>query len=168
MKINSFTNYAFRILIMLGANPNKTVSLTEVAKAYDISLNHLKKVSSRLVEHGLVTTERGRTGGLKLHKAAIDIRLGEIFRISQTDTAFVECMASEGPGCVISPVCRLRGIFSKALEQFVAYMDEYTLHDLVLNKAELNEHLGFELIESVALTTNGENEPEKEQPLHHE
>ena len=82
MKINSFTNYAFRVLIMLGANPDRTISLTEIAKAYDISLNHLKKVSSRLVEHGLVSTERGRSGGLRLLKSPSDIRLGEIFRIS--------------------------------------------------------------------------------------
>ena len=104
MKINSFTNYAFRVLIMLGANPDRTISLTEIAKAYDISLNHLKKVSSRLVEHGLVSTERGRSGGLRLLKSPSDIRLGEIFRISQTETAFVECLDKGGEGCAISPV----------------------------------------------------------------
>ena len=111
MKINSFTNYAFRILIMLGANPDRTVSLSEVAAAYDISLNHLKKVAARLVEHQLVETERGRTGGLRLLKSVDEVRLGEIFRISQTDTAFVECMGGDSSACVISPVCRLQSIF---------------------------------------------------------
>lgn len=145
MKINSFTNYAFRVLIMLAANPQRTVSLTEVAKAYDISINHLKKVSARLVEHNLVSTERGRSGGLKLIKAADDIKLGEIFRISQTDTAFVECLGdSEEKGCVISPVCKLQSIFQQALVNFIAFMDDYTLSDLVANKSEINDFLQIE------------------------
>ena len=149
MKINSFTNYAFRVLIMLGANPDRTISLTEIAKAYDISLNHLKKVSSRLVEHGLVSTERGRSGGLRLLKSPSDIRLGEIFRISQTETAFVECLDKGGEGCAISPVCKLQGIFQQALTEFIVTMDKHCLADLVLNKDALNEHLGIDLVELV-------------------
>ncbi|TCS42069.1 RrF2 family transcriptional regulator [Reinekea marinisedimentorum] len=147
MKINSFTNYAYRILIMLGANPDKTISLTEIASAYDISLNHLKKVSARLVENGYVSTERGRSGGLRISKPASEIGLGEIFRIAQTDTAFVECMAEEGEGCVISPVCQLQSIFKKALGEFIAVMDRYTLADLVENKADLNNLLGIEAVQ---------------------
>jgi Rrf2 family nitric oxide-sensitive transcriptional repressor len=148
MKINSFTNYAFRILIMLGANPDKTISLTEVAHAYDISLNHLKKVSARLVEHKLVSTERGRSGGLKLLRNPEDIRLGEIFQLSQTDTAFVECMGdSNAKGCAISPVCKLQSIFTEALDCFIQFMDGFTLEDLVQNKEELNQHLGIEVVQ---------------------
>ncbi len=148
MKINSFTNYAFRILIMLGANRDRTISLSEVAKAYGISLNHLKKVSARLVENELVQTERGRSGGLRLMVEPEDIRLGAIFRITQTDTAFVECMAGDPDVCVISPVCHLQSIFVKALVQFEKTMDQYTLADLVTNQDELNSHLGLELIAS--------------------
>ena len=146
MKINSFTNYAFRILIMLGANRDKTISLAEVANAYSISLNHLKKVSARLVDHQLVRTERGRSGGLRLNCAPEDIRLGEIFRISQTDTAFVECMNGNQDACVISPVCRLQNIFATALKEFERKMDEYTLADLVANADDLNRYLGVELV----------------------
>lgn len=147
MKINSFTNYAYRILIMLGANPERTVSLTEIASAYDISLNHLKKVSARLVENGYVSTERGRSGGLRISKPASEIGLGEIFRIAQTDTAFVECLAEEGEGCVISSVCQLQGIFKKALAEFIGVMDRYTLADLVENKADLNNLLGIDVVQ---------------------
>ncbi|EAR07650.1 RrF2 family transcriptional regulator [Reinekea blandensis] len=143
MKINSFTNYSFRILIMLGANPGRTIPLSEIASAYGISINHLKKVAARLIEQSLVDTVRGRSGGLVLKKAPEDIRLGEIFRISQTDTAFVECMDASSEGCVISPVCRLQGIFQKALAQFIDTMDGYTLADLVENKDDINVHLNL-------------------------
>lgn len=128
---------------MLGANPERTIPLSEIAVAYRISVNHLKKVSARLIEHGLVATERGRSGGLKLMRPAEHIPLGEIFRISQTETAFVECMDAESAGCVISPVCHLQGIFQTALAQFIETMDQYTLSDLVSNKNQLNEHLGL-------------------------
>lgn len=143
MKINSFTNYSFRILIMLGANPGRTIPLSEIAEAYQISINHLKKVAARLIEQDLVSTVRGRNGGLMLKKSPDRIRLGEIFRIAQTDTAFVECMDPESEGCVISPVCRLQGIFRSALLQFIETMDAYTLMDLVKNKDEINDHLNL-------------------------
>lgn len=141
MKINSFTNYSFRLLIMLGANPDRTIPLSEIASAYDISVNHLKKVSARLMEHGLISSARGRSGGIKLLVPPETVYLGEIFRISQTETAFVECLEKGEQGCAISPVCRLKGIFESALSQFIKVMDEYTLADLIENRDEINHHL---------------------------
>lgn len=135
---------------MLGANQDRTISLAEVAKAYGISLNHLKKVSARLVENGLVHTERGRSGGLRLLRELEDVRLGEIFRITQTDTAFIECLGGDPSVCVISPVCKLQSILVVALKSFEKTLNEYTLADLVYNPEALNDHLGMELIASSA------------------
>ena len=40
-------------------------------------------------------------------------------------------------GCVISPVCRLKGVFFEALTAFVAVLENYTLADIIRNKLEL-------------------------------
>ena len=40
-------------------------------------------------------------------------------------------------GCVISPVCQLKGVFFEALTAFIAVLDRYTLADVITNKDEL-------------------------------
>jgi len=40
-------------------------------------------------------------------------------------------------GCVISPACRLKGVFFEALTAFVSVLEGYTLADIIDNKIEL-------------------------------
>ena len=40
-------------------------------------------------------------------------------------------------GCVISPVCQLKGVFFEALTAFIAVLECYTLADVITNKDEL-------------------------------
>ena len=44
-------------------------------------------------------------------------------------------------GCVISPVCQLKGVFFEALTAFVTVLECYTLADIVSNKVELADIL---------------------------
>ncbi|WP_350557598.1 Rrf2 family transcriptional regulator [Psychrobacter sp. CAL346-MNA-CIBAN-0220] len=41
-------------------------------------------------------------------------------------------------GCVISPVCQLKGVFFEALTAFITVLERYTLADIINNKAELD------------------------------
>ncbi|WP_201525925.1 Rrf2 family transcriptional regulator [Psychrobacter frigidicola] len=40
-------------------------------------------------------------------------------------------------GCVISPVCQLKGIFFEAITAFINVLEGYTLADIINNEAEL-------------------------------
>lgn len=44
----------------------------------------------------------------------------------------------EAFGCVISPVCQLKGVFFEALTAFIAVLERYTLADIIANKDELS------------------------------
>lgn len=147
MKVNRFTNYAFRALIAVAANPDKLLTVSDIARSYDISENHVKKVIARLIKHGYLSSLRGRHGGVKLAKPATSINVGEVFRFTQTDTAFLDCFARGVEGCAISPVCRLKGLFLSALDAFVAVLEQHTLADLVANPDAINELLAIEVVE---------------------
>lgn len=41
-------------------------------------------------------------------------------------------------GCVISPVCQLKGVFFEALTAFITVLERYTLADVITNKDELS------------------------------
>ena len=44
----------------------------------------------------------------------------------------------QGLGCVISPVCQLKGVFFEALTAFINVLEGYTLADVITNKDELS------------------------------
>ena len=63
MKLNRATRYALYAVLELARNPEKHLSATEIAKRYDISVNHLIKVLHDLGRARLVRSVRGARGG---------------------------------------------------------------------------------------------------------
>lgn len=85
MKLTRFTEYSLRVLMHLGLHPSRLCSITEIARANRVSEHHLTKVAHHLGQIGLVTTVRGRGGGLKLARLPDLISVGSIVR--QTEEA---------------------------------------------------------------------------------
>ncbi|MEG3767530.1 Rrf2 family transcriptional regulator [Alteromonas sp. 14N.309.X.WAT.G.H12] len=148
MKINTFTNLAFRVLIYLALRRNQTVKTGDIAKSYGVSYNHLKKVITLLIEHEYILATKGRGGGIRLALEANAINIGKVFRLTIEDVALAECFASPSNKCVISPTCRLRTILQDATSIFIAELDKYTLSDLVEGRENaLANHLAIDVIE---------------------
>ncbi len=59
--------------------------------------------------------------------------------INETET-YIKSLSSKN-GCVISPVCRLKGVFFEALTAFVTVLESYTLADIISNKLQLADIL---------------------------
>ena len=64
MRLTRYTDYAMRVLLYLGARPDRVCSIADMARAYGISHNHLMKVVHQLGKAGYVTGVRGRHGGV--------------------------------------------------------------------------------------------------------
>ena len=75
MNITQHTDYALRVLMYLGAVPERRVTIKEVAERFDISRSHLMKIVTELVAKGFVDGARGKGGGLRLARAASEIGL---------------------------------------------------------------------------------------------
>lgn len=135
MRLTFHTDYALRVLIFLAVCPDGRVTTTEIADSFGLSHHHLRKVVESLRDQDLVSTARGRTGGLRLSRPPSEINIGALVRGTETDLDLVECM---GRGrCRISPACRLKGIFAEALTSFMGILDRYSLADVVSNQDEL-------------------------------
>lgn len=141
MKLTLYTDYALRMLIFLAVHDGRPATVSDVAKAYGLSRNHLLKVALNLGRLGYVRTARGRSGGISLAVPPEDINLGKVLRAMEDGFALVECLGPGGGGCIISPACRLKGIVSKAVEAFLAVFDTHTLADLAGNSLLLEELL---------------------------
>ena len=141
MRLTTFTDYTLRVLMYLALQPERRVTVPEIASAYGISENHLTKVVHHLGRSGMIETLRGKSGGLRLAQTLEAIRLGTVVRASEGEAAFVACMGGTSEACCIAPVCRLADILEEALGALYASLDRYTLADLVASPRKLQRLL---------------------------
>lgn len=140
MRLTRYTDYAMRVMLYLGARPERQCSIAEIAGAYGISQNHLMKVVNDLVKAGYLTSTRGRSGGVKLAHAPADINLGALFRHTEDDLDLVGCGT-----CVIAPGCGLSEVFGEALAAFIGVLDAYSLADVMARRRDFIRLLNLDL-----------------------
>lgn len=145
MRLSTRTDYAVRMLILLGLVKDRLVTIEEVATRYDIPKNHLMKVALLLIQLGYVEGVRGRSGGLRLKKEPDAIRLGEVALAIEPDFALVDCMRSGGC-CIIKPSCSLPLTLARAQEAFLAELNKLSLADLIAPKNALKANLSLEAV----------------------
>lgn len=137
MQLTQFSDYAMRTVLYLGCRPEKLVSVEEISRAYGISRHHLVRVVQSLTELGIVTSQRGRGGGMRLAKAPSEINVGWLIRQTEPHFNLVECLDLASNTCPIAPACGLMGAIQRAQQAFLAVLDEYTLDQFVKRKADL-------------------------------
>ena len=143
MRLTVYTDYAIRVLMYLALKKDGLATIAEIATSYDISKNHLMKVTHQLGVAGYVETVRGRGGGLRLAKRIDAVGLGEIVRHTEPDMAIVACLKPIDDPCVIRPCCVLRRALEKARAAFMDVLDGYTLEDLIQPRGRLVDLLGI-------------------------
>jgi Rrf2 family nitric oxide-sensitive transcriptional repressor len=130
VQLTRYSDYSLRVLIYLALDPERLVTIEDIAQGYDISKAHLMKVVHQLGLRGYVETVRGRGGGLRLARRPEEIRVGEVVRWTE-EMDLVECFDPASSQCAIEPVCGLRSALHEALAAFLAALDRYTIADLV-------------------------------------
>lgn len=130
MRLTTFSDYAFRVLIYLGSTPG-LATIADIANAYGISENHLMKVVHQLSRLGYIETVRGKGGGMRLARPPREIRVGEVLRATEDGFDLVECMGEGESDCRIVRACVLKGALGEAIAAFLGTLDRYTLADLV-------------------------------------
>jgi Rrf2 family nitric oxide-sensitive transcriptional repressor len=133
MQLSLFTDYSLRVLIFLGAHPDRLSTISEIAAAYRISGNHLMKVVNRLSSDGYIETVRGKGGGMRLSRAPNMINLGDVVRHMEDRFDIVECFNEKHQDCPLLPACTLRSVLADAHRNFMATLDRRTLQDVLGN-----------------------------------
>lgn len=140
MELTFYTDYALRVLIYLGVRSDGLCLISEIARDYGISRNHLVKVVHGLAKAGFVRTYRGRGGGVTLGRRPEEIRIGDVVRYTEGPIQPVEC-SREHNRCVITPACFLPSALDEAFASFLEVLDRYTLADALAKRAELGRIL---------------------------
>lgn len=140
MRLTMRTNLAMRVLMHCGVNAGRIVRKHEIADACNASENHLAQVINTLGQMGLIETQRGRAGGIRIARPLTELRVGAVFRAFEMGVPFAECFDPMANSCPLSACCRLREALAAAVEAFYASLDAITLEDLVRGNSGL-DHL---------------------------
>tara|TARA_R110002072_G_scaffold10726_26_gene49705 strand:+ start:3873 stop:4298 length:426 start_codon:yes stop_codon:yes gene_type:complete len=138
MQLSRHSDYTLRVLMYLSVRPDERGTLAQISAFYNISFEHLRKIVHELGKLGYIETFRGKGGGIELAYAAEDINVGVLLESVEGDKPLIDC---RGLDCRLAPVCTLNLALTRAQRAFFDTLKEYTLADLVGNKAMARELL---------------------------
>lgn len=127
MRLTDYTDYALRVLMHLGTRPGRTITIREIAAANGISHNHLSKIVHHLGLLGILTTLRGRAGGIRLARPPAQIMLGAVIRLIEPDFQMAECFSNYDNTGVLAGHGKLKQLLSKATSAFLERLDQVPL-----------------------------------------
>lgn len=128
------TRYTIRALQHLAdEHRNGPIRLDAIAEKQNIPRKFLTVILSEMVREGLVVSTRGRDGGYELGLPPVDIRYGDIIRLTRGSLALVPCASRNAHehcnNCLPESECRLRGLMLILRDEMAAMLDRISLAD---------------------------------------
>jgi Rrf2 family protein len=141
MRISTRARYALRALLDLELHQdNGSVTLKEIARRQEVSLQYLEHLFRPLVTAGIIRSVRGPKGGVFLARPAGEIKIGEIVRLLDGSVAPVECV--DNPGiCPRAESCATRDIWSDLKAAVDGVLNATTLQDLSARQKQKEQQL---------------------------
>ena len=126
MRLTKQTSHAIRILIDCARVVDRPIKVAEIAQRLDITQQNVFKIVHVLSRAGFVKAARGRNGGVRLARAADDIRIGDVVRATEVTHIEVEngAAGSKRSGIQSLPI---NTVLDVALEAFITVLDQHTV-----------------------------------------
>ena len=132
MMVSSKGRYALRVMLDLAERSDGGyIRLSDIARRQNISRKYLESIMPELCRCRLVESALGKSGGYRLTRAPADYRVGEILSAAEKELAPVACLAKDAKKCERSDLCYTLPFWQGLEEQIRAYVNRYSLQDLL-------------------------------------
>lgn len=136
MQITRQSEYALKTLLELARFPfGESLRTVEISKRQDIPEDFLKKTIQLLAKGGLITTQRGAQGGIRLNIPAHQITMAHVIETIEGKMAINPCLA-EGAHCKNESFCQIRPILQRAQEAMEEELRQESLQDIIHQEGE--------------------------------
>ena len=131
MRLSTKAQYAVRAMVSLTLlhEQGKPVSIKDIARKEDLSLNYLEQLFAMLRRNKIVKSVRGPGGGYVLARSAKDIRVDEIIDSVEETLVPVSCMEKNGE-CGCFEKCVTRNVWQGLGERIRNFLASITLDEL--------------------------------------
>lgn len=132
--------HAIRALIFLALQENDApVGASKIAEKIQAPANYLGKTLNQLARAGLLISQRGLGGGLKLAKNAADISLFDIVEPIEHVSSKSHCFMNKL--CCGPQPCRFHNRWHAVFTNFTDFLKSVSLHDLAEQNKSGQENL---------------------------
>lgn len=137
MLVSTKGRYGLRMMIDIARHKDEgRVSLREIGERQGISVKYLEQLARSLCAADLLHGSRGQGGGYTLARPARCITAGSILRATEGSTAPVSCLMGEDAQCPRQSDCETAAFWLGLDKMIAAYVNGYTLEDLVNDSEE--------------------------------
>ena len=132
MRLSSKSQYGLKACFILAQNyPDRCVSASHLEKEIAVSGKYIEKIMRMLSGAGIVTAERGVTGGYKLRRDPASITIGDVARALEDNMEIADCITSTCEKCASGEVWR------RLYDGINAVLDSMTLHSVLDDHVEV-------------------------------
>lgn len=131
MILTTLEGYAIKALLYIASKEDRRATVSEIAHNNNVSFPYILRICSKLREHHILESEKGRSGGYILVKSPKEITLKEIIEAVGRSTIEVKCnFGKKNTKCHPSDCISLASIqyLKKELDNFLSNL---TLQDLM-------------------------------------
>src|SRR5271156_2561901 len=141
MKFGVGVDYSLKALIMLAERyPSpEPLRVEEIAEAQRIPENYLRRLLVELRRGGILTRQKGPSGGYMLARPPARITVAEVVQIVEGEYAPVECLV-EGANsiCRRDEFCAMRDMWREVQNDVVAILSRTTLQSFIERRKIIN------------------------------
>jgi Rrf2 family protein len=107
------------------------VPLSAISERQHISLAYLEQLFQKLRRAGLVESERGRSGGYRLGRAADEITVAEVMMAVEEDVRMTRCAPESGTACLGGERCLTHALWEALGDEIGRFLSRVTLGDIL-------------------------------------
>jgi Rrf2 family protein len=135
MRLQAKIRYAIRILVEVGKNQDKPLSLAEVEKRQHISAKFARQIIQPLEDKKIVGSQRGMKGGYFLKKKALKISLLSVIEALSEKIKVAPCL--ERPGiCRREDICGAKIKWEELQGLIENFFAKTTIQDMIDREKE--------------------------------
>ncbi len=142
MKISTRSEYGLRALMELAQQPERALSLRDIANRQNISLDYLEQIMPALKTAELIRARRGAQGGYQLVRDAKTITVYDVMTALEGDFDPMQCLTANsqpqvpqaepiGDGCGASGSCAVQEVWRQVKNVVEAVLKKITLAQLI-------------------------------------
>jgi len=154
MQFSAQEEYGLRCLLRLaGAGAGKSLTIPEISQAEGISVPYVAKMMRILRSAGLVTSERGQSGGYRLAQPPEDITVSQALTVLGGrffEGEFCERFSGNERICTHSVDCSIRSLWRAVQRVVDRVLSQTTLKDLVCQETEMDSFVNHLVVISAA------------------
>ena len=153
MDLNTRGRYAVMAMADLAKfSRDVPIPLPEIAERQQISLPYLEQIFLPLRRANLIISQRGRSGGYRLAKAASEISIADIIQAVGEPVEITRCSTEIGP-CLGDHKCLTHELWRALGIHIVAFLSDISLEDVLEKRVPLwpvSAAIPPEIVEAVA------------------